>query len=195
MDKKSAAKKPVKKTAAKKLAVREAVTQPSTTSEPATPRNYREVALSQIRPTTANPRKSFKNMEQMIESVRALGVIQPILIRPLSNSSYEIVAGERRYRAALAVAEENGGPDHYQIPAIVKEMTDDEAFEFMTVENLQREDLTELEEARNFQIYLDRRDCLIQALRTHFGDIRLIGVEIGTQLTWLLPERFPSARA
>ena len=170
MDKKSAAKKPVKKTAAKKLAVREAVTQPSTTSEPATPRNYREVALSQIRPTTANPRKSFKNMEQMIESVRALGVIQPILIRPLSNSSYEIVAGERRYRAALAVAEENGGPDHYQIPAIVKEMTDDEAFEFMTVENLQREDLTELEEARNFQIYLDRRgEDGVQTLSERLG--------------------------
>jgi GntR family transcriptional regulator/MocR family aminotransferase len=44
------------------------------------------------------------------------------------------------------------------------------------------------------KIYLERRDCLIQALRTHFGDIRLIGVEIGTQLTWLLPEHLPSAR-
>ncbi|MGC9953770.1 MAG: PLP-dependent aminotransferase family protein [Rhizomicrobium sp.] len=45
------------------------------------------------------------------------------------------------------------------------------------------------------KIYLERRNCLIQALRTHFGDVRLIGVEIGTQLTWLLPEHFPSARA
>jgi GntR family transcriptional regulator/MocR family aminotransferase len=45
------------------------------------------------------------------------------------------------------------------------------------------------------KIYLERRDCLVQALRTHFGDIRLVGMEIGTQLTWLLPDGFPSARA
>ena len=142
----------VKKVVAKKAAVQE----PSV-SETASTRNFQEVALSRIRPAAANPRKSFKNMEQMIESVRTIGVIQPILIRPMSDELYEIVAGERRYRAALAVAEENGAADHYQIPAMVKEMTDDEAFEFMTVENLQREDLTELEEARNFQVYLDRR--------------------------------------
>ena len=120
------------------------------------PRDYQEIALSLIRPSAVNPRKTFNNMEQMIESVRTLGVIQPILVRP-EGEYFEIVAGERRYRAALAVANENGGADHYFIPSLVKTMTDDEAFEFMTVENLQREDLSELEEARNFQTYLDRR--------------------------------------
>ena len=133
------------------------VEQVAAISESTTARDDQEITLSRIRPSTANPRKTFNNMEQMIESVRNIGVIQPILVRPLADELFEIVAGERRYRAALAVAEQNGGPDHYQIPALVKTMSDDEAFEFMTVENLQREDLSELEEARNFQVYLYRR--------------------------------------
>jgi len=85
-------------------------------------------------------------------------VIQPILIRPWKDTGgYEIVAGERRWRCACAAAEGNGGLDSVTIPAIVRELTDDEAADIMMIENLQRDDLTELEEARAFKEWLTRK--------------------------------------
>mgnify|MGYP001359603937 FL=1 len=129
-------------------------------------RSFMEIPLNIVVVSGNNPRKNFDNLGEMIASVRTKGVIEPILVRPLHTDpptggleiyGYEIVAGERRWRAAVAVAKENGGIENYRIPAMVQEMSDDEAFDVMTIENLQREDLTELEEARGFQIYLDRK--------------------------------------
>ena len=136
---------------------------------------YMNMALTQLCPNPWNPRQRFsgQRFDQLVESIREKGVLEPILVRPFPDGeklvaektwpnegrlvSHEIVAGERRFRAMYRVASENGGPENGTIPVIVKELTDDEAFEIMTIENIQRDDLTELEEARNFQMYLDRK--------------------------------------
>jgi ParB/RepB/Spo0J family partition protein len=132
-----------------------------------TERIFQEVILSEIQVNPSNPRKNFSGpkFDELVASIRQVGVIEPILLRPLvpgkkmslPGRAYEIVAGERRFRASRLIASENGGPAHAKIPAIVQDMTEDEAFDLMTIENLQREDLTELEEAQGFKIYLDKK--------------------------------------
>jgi ParB/RepB/Spo0J family partition protein len=105
------------------------------------------VPLAKITPSTTNPRKSFPKdkLDELTDSVKRLGVLQPILLRPLNGGgTYELVAGERRYRASKAA----GLTD---IPATVRELTDAEVLEIQVVENLQRSDLHELEEAEGYE--------------------------------------------
>ena len=122
---------------------------------------YEAVDVELISPNPLNPRRRFDGpaFDELLASIREKGVIQPIVVRPIGNGNsypmYEIVAGERRWRASKEALKDNG--DRRYIPAIVRELDDDAAFEIMTIENLQREDLTELEEARSFQTYLDRK--------------------------------------
>jgi ParB/RepB/Spo0J family partition protein len=124
---------------------------------------YQEVLLNNIAPNPLNPRKEFGGVkfDELVASVEVKGVIVPILLRPMTDKrkkqEFEIVFGERRWRAAMAVGEKNGGVKKATIPAIVKDLTDEEAFDAMTIENLQREDLTELEEAQSFKTYLDKK--------------------------------------
>lgn len=127
-------------------------------------KTYQEVDLAAIQTNPLNPRKSYAGpkYEELTASIRKVGVIEPILLRPLTDDSgkYEIVAGERRYRAACQIAKDKAGigdEEQGTIPAVIQNMTDDDAFELMTIENLQREDLTELEEAHSFKNYLDRK--------------------------------------
>lgn len=121
-------------------------------------KKYQEIPLGEIKTNPFNPRKNFQGpkYEDLVASIRKVGVIEPILVRPVkaNGSNFEIVAGERRYRALCQIAGDNGKT---RIPSIIQEMTDDESFDLMTIENLQREDLTEIEEARNFKAYLDRK--------------------------------------
>ena len=125
--------------------------------------SYQEIELSRIRPNPQNPRKGIQGQkfEELVASVKAKGVLQPIVVRPRvdGEEGFEIVAGERRWRAACRVAEENGGRTgaNAKIPAMVRTLSDEEAFEVMVLENLQREDLTELEEAQSFDAYLKRK--------------------------------------
>ena len=124
---------------------------------------YQDVPLQKIAPNPLNPRREFtgEKFDELVASVEVKGVIVPILLRPMPDKrkkqEFEIVFGERRWRAALAIVEKNGGMKRATIPAIVKDMTDEEAFDAMTIENLQREDLTELEEAQSFKTYLDKK--------------------------------------
>jgi ParB/RepB/Spo0J family partition protein len=127
-------------------------------------KSFEYVVLAEIQTSPMNPRTNFegKKFDELVASIRKVGVIEPILVRPISlkkkpSIHYEIVAGERRYRAINLVASENGGAEKQTIPAIVQKMSDDDAFDLMTIENLQREDLTELEEANSFKIYLDKK--------------------------------------
>jgi ParB family chromosome partitioning protein len=101
----------------------------------------RELPTSQIRPNAYQPRTEFDDeaQESLTASVRELGVLQPVLVRP-SGDQYELIAGERRWRAAQAA----GRPT---IPAIVREVDDTSSLEQALVENLQRQDLTAMEEA------------------------------------------------
>jgi ParB/RepB/Spo0J family partition protein len=127
--------------------------------EPSPGEVFAYIELAKITPSPVNPRKFFDagKLAELAESIKAKGVISPVLIRPLNgNGAYELVAGERRYRASLDAG-------LAAIPAIVRELSDDDALEIMTIENLQREDLTELEEAENFKTYLGAKggDALI----------------------------------
>lgn len=117
------------------------------------------VTLTRITPNPLNPRKNFSGppFEELVDSVRAKGVISPIMVRPHGKAGdFEIVYGERRWRAACRIAKENGGLAKHTIPALVRRIDENEAFDLMTIENLKRQDLTELEEAMSFKQYVDR---------------------------------------
>jgi ParB family chromosome partitioning protein len=104
--------------------------------------------LSAIRPNPRQPRRRFpeEGLEELAASIREKGLLQPLLVRP-KGEGYELVAGERRFRAAqLAGLEE--------VPVLVRDLTDQEALELALVENLQREDLSPVEEARGYQALL-----------------------------------------
>lgn len=113
------------------------------------------IALSAIVESTFNPRKNFNpaKLAELAESIKTSGVLQPILVRPLTGErvadtdrgvQFEIIAGARRYRASHAAGVKT-------IPAIVRVMGNDEAMEAAILENLQRDDLTELEEAEGYE--------------------------------------------
>ena len=104
------------------------------------------LALGAIVPSKTNPRKRFDKlgMDELTASVQRHGVIQPVLVRPRASGGYELVSGERRYRAAKAAA-------LAAIPALVRTLSDAEALELQVIENLQREDLHELEEAEGYE--------------------------------------------
>jgi ParB family chromosome partitioning protein len=97
--------------------------------------------LDKISLSPSQPRKYFdsEKMQQLVESVRRDGILQPLLVRPLSGERFELVAGERRYRAAETVG-------LTEVPVTIREMSDDQARQFALVENLQREDLNPVEE-------------------------------------------------
>ena len=106
--------------------------------------------LSQIESCQNQPRKSFdqEKLEELAESIRQHGVIQPLTVRKLASGYYQIIAGERRGRAArLAGLEE--------IPAVVIEADDQKAMELAMIENLQREDLNPIEEAEGFRVLVE----------------------------------------
>lgn len=124
---------------------------------------YQEILLSKIFPNPRNPRKNFEgpSFNELVESIRSKGVIEPIIVRPVSNGktdifsdNYEVVAGERRFRASCLI---NKDLDQAKIPAVIRELSDDEAFDFMIIENLQREDLTGFEEAMSFKQYFEKK--------------------------------------
>lgn len=120
---------------------------------------FAQVPLTDITPNPLNPRKRFDGPEfdELVASIMAKGVIEPIVVHPFDGpTTYEIVAGERRFRASLKVAEANGGPDHATIPAMIRELSPEDVLELMIIENAHSKDLTELEEAQSFKTYIDR---------------------------------------
>ena len=102
----------------------------------------RTLRLSEIEPNKGQPRKVFDKeaMEQLAESIRVNGVLQPLLVRPLSTGNYQIVAGERRWRASKMAG-------LTEVPVIITEADDKKAFELALIENIQRENLNAIEEA------------------------------------------------
>ena len=104
-----------------------------------------KLPISQIKPNKTQPRTRFDDaaLEELTDSIREKGVLQPLLVRP-KDSGYEIVAGERRWRAAQRAGLED-------VPVVIRELSDRETLEIAIIENLQREDLGPLEEARAFQ--------------------------------------------
>ena len=115
----------------------------------ATHAQIREVPVARILPNPAQPRLSYEedSLTELADSIREHGVLQPILVRPVGNS-YELIAGERRWRASRMAQRES-------IPAIVVEFDDETALEVSIIENLQREDVSPLEEASMFRKMTD----------------------------------------
>lgn len=116
--------------------------------------------LSDIAASPLNPRQVFdeEGMAELTASVFEKGVISPILVRPVEGAAakYEIVFGERRWRAAVRVAEASDEKSKQRIPALVRELSEEDAYDLMVVENLQWQDLSEAEEAESFKLFQDR---------------------------------------
>lgn len=106
--------------------------------------------ISEIEPNRAQPRKDFDEaaLSELAESIARHGLLQPILVRPLTLGGYEIVAGERRYRAARMAG-------LTEVPVIIRELSESETMELALIENLQREDLTPLEEALGYEVLIN----------------------------------------
>jgi ParB family transcriptional regulator, chromosome partitioning protein len=105
-----------------------------------------EIALNRIQPSPANPRQSMDStgLKELTDNIQVHGVLQPILVRPIANGAFEIVCGERRFKAAKAAGK-------LTIPARIVNLSDGEALECATVENILREDIHPMEEAESFQ--------------------------------------------
>ena len=121
-----------------------------TIANTATTTEYRDLPLSILTESKTNPRRIFEEsaLKELAESIRSQGILSPLLVRPLTERSFEIVAGARRYRAAqLAEAE--------TVPVRIVHLTDAEALEAQLIENLQRRDVHPLEEAQGFRALLN----------------------------------------
>ncbi len=131
-----------------------------------TEETIQEINIQEIRPNPYQPRKLFsdKKISELKESIEQHGVLQPIIIRK-SIKGYEVVAGERRLRAAKVAQLET-------IPAVVRELNDDEMMELAVLENLQREDLTPIEEATAYQTLMDKLGLTQEQLAKRLGKSR-----------------------
>ena len=112
----------------------------------------RLLPISELHPSGLNPRKDFDSAElaELAQSIRAKGLVQPIIARPdRQRGGYEIVAGERRWRAAQKA------PLH-TVPVIVRELSDQDVAEFAVIENVQRKDLNPIEEAAGYSELIER---------------------------------------
>ena len=107
--------------------------------------------ISEIIPNKEQPRKTFDEaaLDELADSIKQHGVLQPLLVRPLPNGGYQLVAGERRWRASRKAGLR-------EVPVVVKELTDTETMEIAIIENLQREDLNPIEEAEGLQALIDK---------------------------------------
>ena len=128
------------------------------------------LSLSDIRPNPSQPRRHFDvgELEALAASIAAKGVVQPILVRPDPDNpgGYQIVAGERRYRAA-------GRAGLPSIPAVVRDLNDLEVLEIAIVENVQRTNLNPMEEAEAYQALVDRFGRTQQAIADAMGKSRV----------------------
>lgn len=125
------------------------------------------VPLSEVEPNREQPRKYFKEeiITELSESIKQVGLLEPILVRKLDNGTYQIISGERRWRACRLAG-------MAEIPVIVKEYTDKEALEIGLIENLQREDLNEVEEAKGYKLLSDRFGMTQEEISERVGKSR-----------------------
>ncbi len=106
--------------------------------------------INDIEPNRDQPRKHFDEeaLSELADSIALHGVIQPLLVRPISDGGYQLIAGERRWRASRLAG-------LTEVPVVIREMTDSEAMELALIENLQREDLNPIEEAEGYKLLMD----------------------------------------
>ncbi len=139
----------------------------------------KNLPVSRIEPLPGNPRKHFDEaaLDELAASIAARGVIQPIIVRPHGEERYQLVAGERRWRAAQKAR-------LHEIPALVRELSEREVMALALIENLQREDLNPVEEARAYQRLSDQEGMtqaeiarMVEKSRSHVANLqRLLGL-------------------
>ncbi len=129
--------------------------------------HFAEVPVAAVQPNARQPRQHFDDDDQaeLVHSIREIGLLQPIVVRPLGDDTYELVMGERRWRAV-----QQAGLD--TIPAIVRDTPDDAMLRDALLENLHRSQLNPLEEAAAYQQLLDDFGCTHDDLATRIGRSR-----------------------
>ena len=142
-----------------------------------------KIAISKLRPSSIQPRRLFdkNSINELAESIKSKGLVQPILVRPSKSEvgEYEIIAGERRWRAAQIA-------QLHELPAVVKNLDDVEALEMAIIENVQRADLSPIEEAAGYKKLMEQYNHTQEALapivgksRSHIANIiRLLNLSL-----------------
>lgn len=126
-----------------------------------------ELSINDLEPNRAQPRQSFDDgaMTELADSIAQHGVLQPILVRPLLSGGYQIVAGERRWRASRMAGLTT-------VPAVIRDLTDSEVMQLALIENLQREDLKPLEEANGYKMLMDNFEFTQEEIAKTVGKSR-----------------------
>jgi len=130
--------------------------------------DLREAGIAELRPGRYQPRTQMSEaaLDELADSIRAQGLIQPVVVRPVAEGGYEIIAGERRWRAAQRAGLE-------RIPVVVRPVADNAALAMALIENIQREDLNPLEEAQGIQRLIEEFGLTHQAAAEAVGRSRV----------------------
>ena len=133
--------------------------------------NNVKLKIMDIEPNRDQPRKVFDEaaLAELSDSIAKHGVIQPLLVRPISDGGYQLVAGERRWRAARMAG-------LTEVPVVIKELSDSETVELAMVENLQREDLNPLEEALGYKYMMEKLSITQEEAAQKVGKSRPAGI-------------------
>ncbi|PPR47860.1 MAG: putative chromosome-partitioning protein ParB [Alphaproteobacteria bacterium MarineAlpha5_Bin9] len=142
--------------------------------------NINIVPITSIRSNKNQPRKNFKEqeLEELAKSIKSKGILQPIIVRKTNQDSYEIVAGERRWRAAQIAGV-------HDLPVVIKNISDLEVMQIALIENIQRENLNPVEEAKAYKVLLKQSNSnyndlisLVSKSRSHISNmIRLLDLD------------------
>ncbi len=139
------------------------------TSEPTASgsRDYFLCPIEQIQPQPGQPRKHFDDeaLRELSESIASSGIIQPLIVRKIDDDTYRLIAGERRYRASQLAGIS-------QVPVVVRDVSDREAFTLALIENIQREDLNPIEEAEAYQHLTEAYDLTHNEVAERVGRAR-----------------------
>lgn len=130
--------------------------------------SLRTLRISEIEPNKGQPRKNFDKeaMEQLAESIRVNGVLQPLLVRPLATGNYQIIAGERRWRAAKIAGLS-------EVPVVIRDdLSEEQVMQVALIENLQRENLNPIEEAQGYRELIDTYKMTQDQLSKALGKAR-----------------------
>lgn len=130
-------------------------------------RTLRHMPIELLHASPNNPRKYFADtdLDELARSIKDKGLLQPIVVRPRSDGEFEIVAGERRWRASQRAG-------IHEVPVLIRELSDGEALEIALIENIQRSDLNPLEEARAYGLLLNQFNYTQQQLADSVGKSR-----------------------
>jgi ParB family chromosome partitioning protein len=161
------------------------------------PRPPRRLPVGFLRPNPNNPRKAFRDSDlaDLTNSIREKGIVQPLIVRPVGQDQYEIIAGERRWRAAQKAG-------LHDVPVVIREASEKESLELAIIENVQRADLNAIEEAQGYQQLIDQysytQEQVAQVVgksRSHVANtLRLMTLPEGVQV-FVLDGRLSAGQA